>query len=53
MREICVYNDVLNEKEDLFPLATTALRRLEKLTSILNVFINSDSTGRKSTISIK
>ncbi|MDA7597113.1 endopeptidase La [Candidatus Pelagibacter sp.] len=28
------YNDVLAKDEDLFPLATTALRRLEKLTSI-------------------
>ena len=28
------YNDVLNKEEDLFPLAATALRRLEKLTSI-------------------
>ena len=28
------YNDVLNEEEDLFPLAATALRRLEKLSSI-------------------
>ena len=28
------YNDVINKDEDLFPLAATALRRLEKLTSI-------------------
>ena len=28
------YNDVLPKDEDLFPLAATALRRLEKLTSI-------------------
>jgi ATP-dependent Lon protease len=28
------YNDVVNENEDLFPLAATAIRRLEKLTSI-------------------
>ena len=28
------YNDVLAKDEDLFPLASTALRRLEKLTSI-------------------
>ena len=28
------FNDVLSKDEDLFPLATTALRRLEKLTSI-------------------
>ena len=28
------YNDVLNEDEDLYPLAATAVRRLEKLTSI-------------------
>lgn len=28
------YNDVLNKDEDLYPLAATALRRLEKLTSI-------------------
>jgi len=28
------YNDVLNKEEDLFPLAATALRRLEKLSSI-------------------
>ncbi len=29
-----IYNDVLNDNEDLYPLAVTALRRLEKLTSI-------------------
>ena len=29
-----LYNDVLPKDEDLFPLAATALRRLEKLTSI-------------------
>ena len=28
------YNDVINKDEDLYPLAATALRRLEKLTSI-------------------
>ncbi len=28
------YNDVLSKDEDLFPLASTALRRLEKLSSI-------------------
>jgi ATP-dependent Lon protease len=28
------YNDILTKDEDLFPLASTALRRLEKLTSI-------------------
>jgi len=28
------YNDVINEDEDLYPLAATAFRRLEKLTSI-------------------
>ncbi len=28
------YNDVVNKDEDLYPLAATALRRLEKLTSI-------------------
>merc|ERR1712224_1168317 len=28
------YNDVISKDEDLFPLAVTALRRLEKLTSI-------------------
>jgi len=28
------YNDVIDEKEDLYPLAVTAVRRLEKLTSI-------------------
>ena len=28
------YNDILNKDEDLYPLAVTALRRLEKLTSI-------------------
>ncbi len=32
--EYAAYNDVLNEQEDLFPLAATAIRRLEKLTSI-------------------
>ncbi len=29
-----VYNDISNKDEDLYPLAVTALRRLEKLTSI-------------------
>ena len=29
-----VYNDIINEEEDLYPLAATAVRRLEKLTSI-------------------
>ena len=28
------HNDIISKDEDLFPLATTALRRLEKLTSI-------------------
>ena len=28
------YNDIINENEDLYPLAATAIRRLEKLTSI-------------------
>ena len=28
------YNDVVTKDEDLYPLAATALRRLEKLTSI-------------------
>ena len=28
------YNDTLDEKEDLYPLAATAVKRLEKLTSI-------------------
>ena len=32
--EFTHYNDVLNKDEDLYPLAATALRRLEKLTSI-------------------
>ena len=32
--EYTSYNDVLNKDEDLFPLATTAIRRLEKLVSI-------------------
>jgi len=32
--EYAAYNDILNEQEDLFPLAATAIRRLEKLTSI-------------------
>ena len=32
--EYTSYNDVLNKDEDLFPLATTAVRRLEKLVSI-------------------
>ena len=29
-----IHNDVINEDEDLYPLAATAVRRLEKLTSI-------------------
>ncbi len=32
--EFTPYNDVFNKDEDLYPLAATALRRLEKLTSI-------------------
>ena len=28
------YSDIINEDEDLYPLAATAVRRLEKLTSI-------------------
>ncbi len=32
--EYTSYNDVFNKDEDLFPLATTAVRRLEKLVSI-------------------
>ena len=35
----CVYtpfNDIFNKEEDLFPLAATAIRRLEKLTSKLD-----------------
>ena len=32
--EYAHYNDVLTKDEDLYPLAATALRRLEKLTSI-------------------
>jgi ATP-dependent Lon protease len=32
--EFTYYNDILNKGEDLMPLAITAIRRLEKLTSI-------------------
>tara|TARA_B100000989_G_scaffold278443_1_gene240243 strand:+ start:1082 stop:3460 length:2379 start_codon:yes stop_codon:yes gene_type:complete len=32
--EYSIYNDVNSKDEDLYPLASTALRRLEKLTSI-------------------
>ena len=32
--EFTPFNDILNKEEDLFPLALTAVRRLEKLTSI-------------------
>ncbi len=32
--EYTPYNDILDKEEDLYPLASTALRRLEKLTSI-------------------
>tara|TARA_Y100001970_G_scaffold71618_1_gene90935 strand:- start:3359 stop:5737 length:2379 start_codon:yes stop_codon:yes gene_type:complete len=32
--EFTPYNDILQKDEDLYPLASTALRRLEKLTSI-------------------
>ena len=32
--EYTVHNDVLIKDEDLYPLAATAIRRLEKLTSI-------------------
>ena len=32
--EYSPYNDLVNEDEDLYPLAATAVRRLEKLTSI-------------------
>ena len=34
MCDYTVYNDVINKDEDLYPLAATAVRRLEKLTSI-------------------
>ena len=34
MCDYTLYNDVVNKDEDLYPLAATALRRLEKLTSI-------------------
>ncbi len=34
MCEYTSYNDILNKEEDLYPLAVTAIRRLEKLTSI-------------------
>ncbi len=37
-----LHNDIINNNEDLYPLATTALRRLEKLTSI-NKKISSES----------
>ena len=32
--EYSTHNDIINKEEDLFPLAATAIRRLEKLTSI-------------------
>ncbi|MBD1137883.1 endopeptidase La, partial [Pelagibacterales bacterium SAG-MED43] len=32
--EYSTYNDIINKEEDLYPLAATAIRRLEKLTSI-------------------
>ena len=32
--EYTPYNDIFNKEEDLYPLAVTAIRRLEKLTSI-------------------
>ena len=32
--DYAIYNDVINNNEDLYPLAVTAVRRLEKLTSI-------------------
>ena len=32
--EHTVYKDIINENEDIYPLAATAFRRLEKLTSI-------------------
>ena len=32
--EYSIYNDQINKDEDLYPLAATALKRLEKLTSI-------------------
>ena len=34
MCDYTYYNDILNDNEDLLPLASTAVRRLEKLTSI-------------------
>ncbi len=38
------YNDVISDKEDLYPLAVTAVRRLEKLTSI-NKKISSETVS--------
>ena len=32
--ELYNFNDIINEDEDLYPLAATAVRRLEKLTSV-------------------
>ena len=32
--DFTTYNDLINKDEDLYPLAVTAVRRLEKLTSI-------------------
>ena len=32
--DFTVYKNILNDEEDLYPLAATAVRRLEKLTSI-------------------
>ncbi len=39
-----IYNDLINKDEDLYPLAVTAVRRLEKLTSI-NKKISSETVN--------
>ncbi len=41
------YNDILDKDEDLYPLAVTALRRLEKLTSINKKISNETINGIK------
>ena len=45
--EYTIYNDIINNEEDLYPLAVTAVRRLEKLTSINKKVSNETVTSIK------
>ena len=43
----CIINDIVDKDEDLYPLAVTAVRRLEKLTSINKKISNETITNIK------